>query len=142
MEAHEAIWCRGHPLVRGTHRTTFEVTCEQHLTRSGDCIIGIGADKGCAGLSPSFRTVLAHDDAVLVTTLECDGETVTIRSRGSAQMLLDHPTDLVWRKSSFVCGRTIGILSDYAAFMLPETLVKNLAAEKELQISLFVTRPG
>ena len=50
MEAQEIIRCRGHPLVLGTHPTTFEVTREDHLTENGNCIIGIAADKGCAGL--------------------------------------------------------------------------------------------
>ena len=35
MEAEERIICRGHPLVRGIHPTTFEVTTEDHLTRAG-----------------------------------------------------------------------------------------------------------
>ncbi len=63
MEAQETIRCRGHPLVLGTHPTTFEVTVEDHLTANGNCIIGIAADKGCEGLSPAFKQVLAHDDA-------------------------------------------------------------------------------
>ena len=142
MEAHETIRCRGHPLVLGTHPTTFEVTCEDHLSRNGNCIIGIAADKGCAGLSPAFKSVLAHDDAVLVTRLECGGRAVEIRSRGSPGFTLDHPTDLVWRKSAFVCGRTIGILSDRVALTLPRDLVRNLAEGKELLVTLAVTRPG
>ena len=51
----------------GTHLTTFEVTRGEHLTENGNCIIGVAADKGCAGLSAVFKEVLAHDDAVLVT---------------------------------------------------------------------------
>ena len=58
MEAQEIIRCRGHPLVLGTHPTTFEVTREDHLTSSGNCIIGIAADKGCAGLSPALRLLM------------------------------------------------------------------------------------
>jgi len=112
MEAQETIRCRGHPLVLGTHPTTFEVTVEDHLTAKGNCIIGVAADKGCDALSPAFKQVLAHDDAVLVTRLECAGTGAEIRSRGSVQMMLNHPTDMVWRKSAFVCGRTIGIFSD------------------------------
>ena len=50
--------CRGHPLVLGTHPTTFEVTCEKHLTENGNCIIGVAADKGCAGLSADFNRCL------------------------------------------------------------------------------------
>jgi len=142
MEATEIVRCRGHPLVLGTHPTTFEVTCEDHLTKNGNCIIGVAADKGCAGLSPEFRAVLANDDAVLVTRIACDGILVEVRSRGSSQFTLDHPADMVWRKSSFVCGRTIGILSDRTAMTLPRDLMEYLAGGKEMVVTLAATRPG
>lgn len=142
MEAQEQVRCRGHPLVLGTHPTTFEVTCEDHLTANGNCIIGIAAEKGCAGLSPEFRNLLARDDAVLTTRLECGGETVKVISRGSSQMRLDHPTDMVWRKSTFVCGRTIGILSDTVAKTIPREMVRHLAAGDEMLVTLTVTSPG
>lgn len=142
MEAQEIIRCRGHPLVLGNHPTTFEVTREAHLTENGNCIIGIGADRGCAGLSPEFRSVLAHDDAILITRLECDGVAAEIRSHGSSQMMLNHPADMVWRRSTFVCGRTIGIRSDTVALTLPRDLIENLVLEKEMVVTLTATRPG
>ena len=142
MEAQETIRCRGHPLVLGTHPTTFEVTCEDHLTENGNCIVGIAADKGCAALSPSFKEVLAHDDALLLTRLACEGIVVDIRSHGSSALTLDHPADLVWRKSSFVCSRTIGILSDRVALSLPRDLIHQLSRGKELVVTLTATRPG
>lgn len=141
MEAQEQVRCRGHPMVLGTHATTFEVTREEHLTANGNCIIGIGGNKGCADLSPAFRALLARDDAVLHTLLECGGIAVEIVSRGSAQMTLDHPADIVWRKSTFVCGRTIGILSDTVAKSLPKDLIVNLAAGKEMLVTMTVTCP-
>lgn len=142
MEAQETIRCTGHPLVLGTHPTTFEITRESHLTKNGNCIIGIAADKGCRGLSAGFKRVLCHDDAVLVTRLSCDGILAEVRSRGSSRFTLDHPTDMVWRRSVFVCGRTIGILSDQVAATLPEPLMANLAAGKEMIVTLTVMRPG
>jgi hypothetical protein len=142
MEAQEIIHCRGHPLVLGTHPTTFEVTREVHLTKKGNCIIGISADKGCDRLSAEFKRVLTHDDAVLITRLSCDGKTVEVESRGSSQFTLDHPTDIVWRRSSFVCGRTIGIMSDHVAATLPEGLLANLVAGMEMIIILTAMRPG
>jgi uncharacterized protein len=142
MEAQETICCRGHPLVRGNHPTTFEVTREEHLTKNGNCIIGIGAEKGCNGLSPEFRDILSHDDAVLITRLSCEGITAEVKSRGSSMFTLDHPTDMVWRRSSFVCGRTIGILSDHVAATLPQALMANLAAGKEMIVTLTAMRPG
>ncbi len=142
MKAQEIIHCRGHPRVSGTHPTTFEVTSELHLTSNGNCIIGITADKGCAGLSAEFKQVLAHDDARLLTRLVCGDMTVEIHSRGSSQFTLTHPTDMVWRRSMFVCGRTIGIQSDLVAATLPDELIKNLIAEKTMVVTLIATRPG
>jgi hypothetical protein len=142
MKAQEIIRCRGHPLVLGTHPTTFEVTCEEHLTGNGNCIIGVAADKGCAGLSADFRQVLAHDDAVLVTQLSAGNAEGVVRSRGSAHLTLDHPTDLVWRRSTFTCGRTIGIYSDHVAATLPRELIAALRQGEEMIVSLTVTRPG
>jgi hypothetical protein len=142
MEAQEIIHCRGHPIVLGTHPTTFEVTREDHLTKNGNCIIGISADKGCNGLSPEFKRVLSHDDAVLITLLSCEGVTMEVKSRGSFEFTLDHPTDIVWRRSSFVCGRTIGIMSDHVAATLPKKLIEHLAAGKEMLVILNAMRPG
>lgn len=142
MEAQETVRCRGHPHVLGTHSTTLEVTCEEHLTKNGNCIIAIGADKGCAGLSPAFKKILAHDDAILVTRLSCGNTCTEIRSRGSAALSLDHPSDMVWRKSTFVCGRTIGILSDTVAKTLPRELIHCLERGEELVVTMTATRPG
>jgi hypothetical protein len=142
MEAQEIIHCRGHPLVLGTHPTTFEVTREVHLTKKGNCVIGIAADKGCNGLSAAFKGVLTDDDAVLVTRLSSEDVIVEMKSRGSSQFTLDHPTDMVWRRSSFTCGRTIGIMSDHVAATLPEALIAHLVAGKEMIITLTAKRPG
>jgi hypothetical protein len=142
MEAQEIIHCRGHPLVLGTHPTTFEVTREVHLTKKGNCIICVSADKSCTRLSAEFKRMLTHDDAILITSLSCDGKTVEVKSRGSSQFTLDHPTDMVWRRSSFVCGRTIGIMSDHVAATLPESLLANLVEGKEMVITLTAKRPG
>ncbi|MFA5220926.1 MAG: DUF371 domain-containing protein [Methanoregula sp.] len=142
MKAQETIRCRGHPLVLGTHPTTFEVTTEGYLTSNGNCIIGIGADKGCAGLSAAFKAVLAHDSAVLVTHLSCAGIEAEVRSQGSSQFTLTHPTDLVWRRSTFVCTRTVGILSDNVAGTLPGELIAALKTGAEMVVTLTVTCPG
>jgi hypothetical protein len=142
MKATEVVRCHGHPLVSASHPTTFEVTAQETLTVTGHCIVGIKADKGAGGLLPQFREVLCHDDAELVTTLACGGIEVVVHARGSPLMTLDHPTDLVWRKSRFVCGRTIGICSDHVAATLPEEFVAHLRAGQLLVVTLVARRPG
>lgn len=139
MERTETIRCRGHPNVLSRHRTTFEITREVHLTCKGDCIIAVGADKGAADLSPGFRAALSRDDAVLVTRLTCGDISVVVTSQGSAGLVLDHPTDMVWRKSGYVCGRTIGIGTDRVARTLPGELIDCLRAGRELLVEMTVT---
>lgn len=111
---------------------------EPHLTTAGDCIIGVCADRGAADLSDEFRAALRRDGAVLVTTLHCGDLNVTIRSEGHRDLVLDHPTDLVWRRSDHVCGRTIGIRSDHVARSLPRELVERLRAGEPLEAELVV----
>ena len=138
MELTERIRCRGHPLVHASHRTTFEVTTEEHLSRQGDCIIGVGADRGAAGLSPGFRHTLADDRAVLVTRLLAGGYSVEVLGRGSSRMTLAHPADLVWRRSGYVDSRTVAIHCDRTAATLPRDLVVVLREGAELVVEMRV----
>ncbi len=115
---------------------------EGHLSSRGDCIVGIGADKGAAGLSPPFVKALARDDAILVSRFSCQGLVMNITSQGSSAMTLDHPTDLVWRKSNFVCGRTVGIRSGYAATDFPRDLISLLCKGGSLLVEMTVIVEG
>lgn len=141
MKARDIVRARGHPLVRGTHPTTFEVTKDETLTAAGDCIIGVAADKGAADLDPGLKELLRDDRAVLTTRLTAGGETVEVRSQGSAAFTLDHPADLVWRRSDFVSDRTVGIRSDRVAATLPREFIEALRREEELVVELEVEIP-
>ncbi|MDD1705985.1 MAG: DUF371 domain-containing protein [Methanoregulaceae archaeon] len=142
MKVTETIRCRGHPNVLSRHPTTFEITKDGHLTCKGDCIIAVGAEKGAADLSPEFRNALARDDANLRTRLTCGNISVVIISRGSADFTLDHPSDMVWRRSRHVCGRTVGIQSDRTARTLPRELIGCLKNGGELLVEMIVTTGG
>ena len=138
MKVTETIRCRGHPNVISGHPTTFEITKEVHLSCKGDCIIGVGADKGAADLSQEFRDALSRDDAVLLTRMTCGAISVVVTSQGSADLVLDHPSDMVWRRSRYVCGRTIGVGSDHTARTLPRKLVDCLQAGRDLVVEMTV----
>ena len=137
----EEIQAKGHPLLSATHKTTFEITKEPHLTQSGDCIIGVAANKGIKDLSEEFRSALAHDDVILQTSLICEDYEAIVTSKGSSHMSCTHATDLVWRRSSFVCGRTIGIQSNATAILLPRDLISALAQEAKLSVYLEIMQP-
>ena len=136
MNVEERICCGGHPNIRGTHRSTFQITTGTDLSPRGDCVIGVGADKGAIDLSDEFRAALECESATLVTLLVAGDISVRVTSKGSASLTLDHETDLVWRKSTFTCSRTIGISSDYAALTLPRELISHLRGGGEMLVIL------
>ena len=142
MKATETVIAHGHPLVRGTHPTTFEVTTEEELTIYGDCIIAVGADKGAAALSPEFRDILSREGAELTTRLICRDLCIEVRSTGGPGITLLHPTDLVWRRSSFCCGRTIATGSDRVARTLPRELINYLCEGATIRVEMVAESPG
>jgi hypothetical protein len=139
MEEVEVVTARGHPLVAGTHPTTFEVTRAEHLSHAGDCIIAIGADKAAADLSPAFRSAIRKPGSVLTTHLSCRDIEYEVTSLGHPDFVLDHEEDLVWRRSSYIDGRTIGIHSDATARSLPRDLVALLRDGARLVVTMTVT---
>jgi hypothetical protein len=136
MKITEIIHCHGHKNIRALHKSTFEITKEADLSLNGDCIIAVDADIGAADLSPEFYDVISRDGTILITTLYCDGVTAIIRSEGCRGITLTHETDLVWRRSTFLCPRTISVRSDHIACQLPRELIKKLQNEEEMTVIL------
>ncbi len=134
----EHFFAFGHPEVVATHKTTFEITAEEHLSSAGNCIIAVRSEKGASDLSPDFKALMQIPGSGLSTTLTCRDVTVTILASGSPGLLLDHPTDLVWRRSAFTCGRTIGTYASHTAITLPRELIELLREEHPLEVCMIV----
>ena len=131
----------GHAMVRATHARTVEITTERHLTPSGDCIIGVGASKGVAQLSPAMKEALRSDGARVKLTIVAPGCEFSFAARGSKDLSFQSPTDMVIRKSSFVCGRTIAIQAQSSASEIPRGLVRTLKSPEAaglLRIEVYV----
>lgn len=126
MKATELISAYGNRNVQSTNKTTFEITKENHLTKRGDCIIAVGATKGAADLSQRFKVVARSQGARITIKIEVDGEEETMTAWGNPRLLFTHPTDLVVRKSDYVCGRTLAVRADKAACDLSRKLVEKL----------------
>ena len=126
MRVSEAIRAQGHSNVTARNRTTFEITKEAHLTTRGDCIIAVNADKGARDLSDMFKQAATREDAEITVIIEAGDHVETIIGRGSPQLTLSHPSDLVIRRSGYISDRTLVIWADKAAINFPRNLVKAL----------------
>jgi hypothetical protein len=116
------VVAKGHPAITARHRTTFMITKELEVGPKGDCIIGVAADKAGPDLPPDLKDAIRAGRELLIT-LEVEGMVEKINAKGHPLLTLDHPTDLVVRKSKFICGRTLAIGADKAAADLQRKFV-------------------
>jgi len=141
LKATELISAHGHRNVQSTNKTTFEITRENHLTKRGDCVIAVGATKGATDLNPRFKTVARNQSARITIKIEVDREEEIVTAWGNPRLSFTHPTDLVVRKSDYVCGRTLAIRADKAARDLSRKLVEKLRNPNQ-KVKITLTAEG
>ena len=125
-EETEIITAYGHENIQATHKTTLEITKDKHLTRNGDCIIAVAANKSLADLSPKFKEKLRRKNAILTIRIEAEGVVEEIKASGSSHLILTHPTEIVVRKSDYISNRTLAIRADKTSYDLSKRLVDKL----------------
>jgi len=116
----------GHENIQAIHPSTLMFTKEKHLSKTGDCIVGIAADKAVADLSQTFKETLRKPNAKLTIIIEAGGLTEQINASGSPKLILTHLTDIVIRKSDYISDRTLAIHADKSSNDLPRELVEKL----------------
>lgn len=126
MKVVEKFTAYGHDSVLATHRSTFEITKEAHLTQRGDCVVAVAADKSVRDLSDELKRVLRKTSSKLTIVLQAGQEREVVEASGTPKLALSHPRDIVVRKSSFVCNRTLAVNANKVAKDFPRKFVKQL----------------
>lgn len=140
-QTRENIVALGHENIQAIHPSTLMFTKEKHLSKTGDCIVGIAADKAVADLSQTFKETLRKPNAKLTIIIEAGGLTEKINASGSPKLILTHPTDIVIRKSDYISDRTLAIHADKSSNELPRELVEKLKNPKQkVNITLILNR--
>jgi hypothetical protein len=122
----DAFWALGHSNIHAIHPTTLMFTKDIHVSQKGDCIVAISADKSVADLSAQLKEELRKPNAKLTVTIEAGDFREEIKAIGSPKLCLCHPTDIVIRKSDYICSRTLAIYADKSSNDLPRELVEKL----------------
>jgi len=139
MKISENIYAYGHENVLGIHDTTIEITKNTNLTPKGDCIIAVSATKACSDLKPLFKKKI-KSRCKFVITLRVDHLSDTFEGYGSEKLLLLDEEDMVFRKSAFVCDRTVLINCTKAARDINRDLIERLTNPgKKLSITIEAT---
>ena len=120
------------------HKTTLEITKEKDVTPRGDCIVAVKADLSMPEFPMEFKGLLRSETLFKVTlSLPDYGLSDSLLARGCKNLPLSHPTEMVIRRSRFVCPRTLLISANKAARDLNRELVEMLKDEKtEVVITL------
>jgi len=138
MKIIEKIYAYGHENVLGIHNTTIEITKNTNLTAKGDCIIAINATKACSDLKPDLKKKIKNGSKFVIT-LRVDHLSDTFEGYGSKNLMLLDEEDMVFRKSTFVCDRTILINCTKAAVDINRDLIERLTNPgKKLSITIEV----
>jgi hypothetical protein len=136
-EIRDKFFGHGHRNVIASHKTTLEFTKDSHLSRKGTCIVTVGTNKALTDLRAELKETLRNPSAKLRILIEVDHLAEEINAFGSPQLILDHPKDMVIRKSDYVCNRTLAIRADKAAQDLSRELVEKLLnPEQKVKITL------
>jgi hypothetical protein len=106
-------------------------TKEKHLSKTGDCVVGVAADKAVAELNQTFKDALRKPNAKLTIIIEAGGLSEQINASGSPKLILTHPTDIVIRKSEYISDRTLAIRADKSSNDLQRELVEKLKNPKQ-----------
>lgn len=135
----EIVLAYGHENIQAVHPSTLMFTKEKHLSKTGDCIIAVAADKAVADLSREFKEKIKKPNAKLTITIEADGLTQQINASGSPKLVLTNQTDMVIRKGDYISDRTLAVHADKSSNDLPREFSEKLKnPEQKIKITLVV----
>ena len=134
----EKIYAWGHENILCTHRTTIELTKETNLTKKGDCVLAVKASKACFDLAPELKNQIKNGNKFKVK-LEVDDIQDYFYGFGNKELKLIDKSDMVFRKSDFICDRTVLINCSKSSKELSRELIERLKnPEKKLSLMIEV----
>jgi hypothetical protein len=111
---------------------------DKEIGIKADCIIGVSSRVKLEDFPPELLEAVKNENKIIKVQLETDNAFDEITGYGHPELTLDHPTDMVCRKSEFKCSRTLMIKSDKAAVDLKKELIDDLKDGKELKVKIIV----
>ncbi|MFN4336345.1 MAG: DUF371 domain-containing protein [Candidatus Nitrosocaldus sp.] len=119
----------GHKNVRALHRSTLEITKDEHLTLRGDCIVGVRADMACRDLDVLIGDMVREDGREIRFTILVKGMEWRFSAKGCRLLTLQDDRSIVIRKSGYICPRTLAVMSSASAIDMPREMVRMLMDE-------------
>ena len=132
----ERIHAWGHENILCTHNSTIEITKDKSLTKKGNCIIGLNASKACNDLTLEIKNQIKSGKKFKVILKVDNIQDYFIGFGNQALPLLDR-NDIVFRKSNFICNRTVLINCSKSSAELNRDLTRTLRNPKTELLIIF-----
>jgi len=132
----DTIEIMGHPFIQCIHNTTIELTKDNYLTKKGTCILGIKASKACYDLNPLLKKKIKNGEKIDII-IKVDELSDSFCGYGNKKLTLLSKKDIVFRKSDFICDRTILINCTKSSNELSRNIIKRLVNPKKKFSILF-----
>ena len=124
----------GHENIRSLHQKTIEITTESELTLQGNCIIGVRAGCGCNDIPEKMKNLLRASKSDVLFTIIVKDLSFKVKVKGHKDLILTNPHDIVIRKSSFICPRTLATHCDKASDSIPRNMIKLLQNQDSMGV--------
>jgi hypothetical protein len=134
----DTVYAKGHYNIKCTHPTTIELTKENYLTKRGNCILGINATKSCIDLSSALKKRIKNGEKINIL-LKSEGLTDSFYGYGSSKLELTSNNDIVFRKSDYICGRTVLINCTKSSNEINKDLIMKLMNKNVTITTIFYT---
>lgn len=89
-------------------------------------------------MPPQMKDSIRNKDTQIKIILKTKSATDKITGYGHPALTLDHPTDMVCRKSDYLCSRTLMIRANKAAVDLNPDLIADLKSDGILTVTIIV----
>ena len=122
----EEITFQGHKNIVSLHARTIEITKDSYLTKNGDCIVGVSANKACSDLNPTLKARLREKDTNVKITIVVEPYEFELSGYGNNGLDITHEHDIVLRKSNYVDSRTLVVSCDKSALDIPRKMISSL----------------
>ncbi|MHA1913560.1 MAG: DUF371 domain-containing protein [Promethearchaeota archaeon] len=130
MTTIDEVYGWGHKNIQCSHKTTIEITKDSDLTKNGDCILAVNASKACYDLNLNLKNQIRKGKKfkIIIKVGDIQDQFYGV---GSKDLTLSDKRDMVFRKSSFICDRTVLIKCSKSSKELDRELVDILKQSKK-----------
>jgi len=125
MKILDIVYANGHKNISCRHKSTIEITKKGNLSKKGDCILAVGASKGCYDLNNDLKTQIWKGSKISVT-IKVGTIEDSLFGFGSKKLKLLNKSDIVLRKSDYICDRTALINCNKASSQINKKIIKSL----------------